>query len=207
MFGYQVRPFVDLAEKKVFKENYESVSGIPLPDHYLYTNEVFGLIAGNRVIGGFIVGSNHPLRTYRIFANEINWPGINSRLGHLELCEVCCLWLSRKYWSWRATSFLWFSVARIVSKRKEDRVVFGTVSEGNRLLYEATLHAQLIHRDQVDIRGNKKSSWIYAIPVKWFLIDIIWWITVRFYHHVLKPGNKPGSKYLKKQLAVKSLLK
>jgi hypothetical protein len=203
MFTYQVRPLVDPLEKKIFKARYESASGLLLPDNYLYTNQVFGLLRDKKIIGGFILGSNQPLRTYRVFANEINWSSLHSRLEQRALCEICCLWLARKYWNWLTTSFLWFNAALIVSKRKEDMVVFGTVSKGNMILYGSTLHAQLIHYDVVDIRGNKKSSWIYGIPVKWFFIDINWGIAVRFYHHILKTVNTSGSKYLKKQLGIR----
>jgi hypothetical protein len=203
MFTYQVNELIDPSDKQIFKEHYELASGLLLPKHYLDASQVFGLIRGKQIIGGFILGSNQPLRTYRVFANEIHWPALHSRLEQLALCEICCLWLERKYWNWLTTSFLWFNAARIVSKRKEDMVVFGTVSKGNMILYASTPHAQLIHYDLVDIRGTKKSSWIYGIPVKWFFIDINWTIAVRFYHHILKALNTSGSKYLKKQLGIR----
>jgi hypothetical protein len=186
MATYKVRLLVDHWEKQNFKASYESASGLLLPDHYLNTNQVFGLVKNETIIGGFILGTTHPLRTYTVFADEMNWPVINSRLAQFSLCEICCLWLARKYWNWVTTSILWFNAARIVSRCKEDMVVFGTISKGNMILYGSTLHARLIHCDEVDIHGSKKSSWIYGIPVKWFFIDINWGLAVRFYHHMLK---------------------
>lgn len=207
MLSYHVRPLIDLSEKEIFKNHYELISGLPLPDRYLHTNQVFGLIHNNMIIGGFILSADQPLRTYRMFANETNWPGINSRLAHLELCEISCLWLTRKYWNWFATSLLWFNAARIVSRRKEDLVIFGTVSRGNKMLYGSIHHAQLIHHDLIDIQGNKKNSWIYAIPVKWFFIDIIRKIAVRFYQLVLKSMTATGAKYLRKHLGINPSIK
>jgi hypothetical protein len=203
MLTYQVRPLVDPLEKQIFKERYESASGLLLPESYLHANQVFGLVRNNLIIGGFILGTTQPLRTYLVFANETNWPVINSQIGQIALCEICCLWLARKYWNWLTTSFLWFNAARIVSRRKEDMVVFGTISKGNMILYRSTLHAQLIHHDLVDIHGSKKSSWIYGIPVKWFFIDINWGLALRFYHHILKSVNKAGSRHLRKQLGIR----
>jgi hypothetical protein len=207
MFDYRIKLLCLSTEKKLFKESYESISGLPLPDHYLYASDVFGLIFKGRIIGGFILSCDHPLRTYRLFANEINWSDINSRLGHFSLCEICCLWLAREHWGWFTTSLLWFNAARIVSRRKEDLVIFGTVSRGNNALYGSVRHAELIYHGLVDIRGDKKNSWIYAIPVKWFFIDINWGIAVRFYHHVLKLISTPGSKYVRKHLGIKPSLK
>src|SRR5690349_11556989 len=99
MARYNVRPLVDHSEKQNFKLSYESASGLLLPDHYLHANQVFGLIRNERIIGGFILGTNYPLRTCTVFADEVNWPVLNSRLAQNSLCEICCLWLARKYWS------------------------------------------------------------------------------------------------------------
>ncbi len=147
-----------------YANTYEKCSGLPVPMAYLESNHVFGIYLGNKMIGGFILGSGEQLRTIEFFAA----PEVHEKLyAQMEApnsyTEICCFWIDRAYR--RKTSinyFTWVSMAYALKKYGTEHIIFGTCSRRLAALYSATPRSVFLHSDFI----KNKQTFIFVARKK-----------------------------------------
>jgi len=178
-----------------FKDEYENVSGLSIPFSYFEKSEVFIQKVGNKIIGGFILSNTYPLRTVEYFVSEVNKKTITSKFSKEIFCEVCCLWIDKKY---RSDKYLnakfWLQLAWNVKRQSKDIIIFGTNSEKLAKLYGYPKVLLLYHRDKV----NSKSTFLFLVKRDEFFGGILELILSKFFNRYSNKKSQSKTKLRKR---------
>jgi hypothetical protein len=149
-----LRELTSAAQRHHFAKTYTACSGLPVPEEFAQaaTNQIFGMYAGDKLIGGFILGHGPAFRTIAVFAGERHQPNLYDRFSTNASCtEICCFFIASAY---RRSTFYNFSTwaAMIYAQVKHGREIFlfGTCSRSLAKLYGQTEKTILIHEDVLD---------------------------------------------------------
>ncbi len=140
---------------------YFKCSGLPVPNEYLHNpaNRVYAVYFRRQMIGGFILGKGQALRTLEVFAQTDARTGLYNSIGNVEsFTEITCFWIGSQFR--RNTSlntFIWLSLAFLLRRFANEKILFGTCSTSLARLYGITPKSKLIHRDEV----NGKRTFIF----------------------------------------------
>ena len=134
----------------IFKEKYESNSGLELPIEYLDRSNVYVFVNKKEIIAGFILGQTIPLRTIELFSSEHYKQRLTNDFSKEIYCEVCCFWIDQSH---RKSQFnnlmIWLKMAYTVKKQSKRFIVFGTNSRGLAELYGYPKNSLLLHKDRI----------------------------------------------------------
>jgi len=148
-----------------FKTRYEKLSGLDLPIEYLQTSDIYIFRKGKEMVGGFVLGSNSPMRTTEIFISKSKQAEFLQNLNSNKICEVCCFWIARKY---RKNKFVsakfWFNMAYAIKRQTKDHILYGTNSKGYAKLYAHPRNSIFIHTDCI----SGKETYIFITKRKHF---------------------------------------
>lgn len=156
-----------------FKREYEKVSGLELPLEYLENSDVYIFKKKGKIIGGFILGSNLPLRTIEKFISLNQRERLQAFFNKNNVCEVCCFWIQRKYRRQKIfNARVWLQMAFAVSKHSKKFILYGTNSKGLAKMYGYPEASHLMHKDEIE---NKNTYVFVALRSKFFLgtVEII----------------------------------
>lgn len=145
-------------EREHFSRLYESYSGLPIPQNYLFapSSQVFGFYEQRKLVGGFILGHARKSRTVALFAQPEQQHDVYQRMdGQPAYTEICCLWMShsqrKKTW---ANSLSWLYMAWVIRRYAHSGLLFGTCSKGLAKLYRTSRKVELIHQDRINRSGT-----------------------------------------------------
>ena len=135
---------------QVFKVKYEALSGLKLPFEYIQSQNVYAFYNNKEMIGGFILGQNHPYRTIDTFVAAENREAVLKYFINDNLCELCCFWIKKEF---RKKIFFgakfWLQMANAVKNQPKDYVIFGTGSKSLASIYGYPANCLLLHKDKL----------------------------------------------------------
>lgn len=162
----KLRPLVSGLERRDFRDAYAAASGYEVPLEYLSSQQVFGCVRDDRLVGGFVLGTQTPFRTL----NRIPEPARSEVAAQLDLddtLELACLWLAPELRKGRHSVRFWLLFARAVTAQPRRAVVMGTEAAGLRRLYEGG-GPTLLYDGPVTVDGKSTCGWIYTGPTRSF---------------------------------------
>ncbi len=161
--GKKVKPTKSHKELEFFKYEYEKHSGLKLSINYLTSCDVYVFKRKNKIVGGFCINTNHPLRTLEVFSRESNYYTLITMLSEFSIKEVTCFWICSEYRrKWFSNIYYWHLMTFEAARNNCDYVIYGTNIEGLARIYDVPSKAILLHSDIV----SNKNTYIYLAKPK-----------------------------------------
>lgn len=152
---------------QIFIQQYEKASGLKVPICYLENSEVYIIKKNEKIISGFVLNSNLPLRTTDVFISSMNQQVLNHYFEKSKYCEVCCFWMSREYQKKKIfNAKCWLNLASTIKKQKKEFIIFGTNSRGLANMYGYHDKVLLFHEDII----CNKSTFVFMVKRDDFLL-------------------------------------
>ena len=163
---------------------------------YLKQNKVYLLYRKNEALGGFVCGSNRPMKTIEVIASaSIKEQCYQKFAGH-KIAEISTLWLKKEYRKTWTSKFLWLCVARVTFWGDADYYLFSTRREGLRIAMNYPPHVYEFVRTPVKKDMGGEMSYFFLVERR----RTMWSMFRGIYYFIFKPKRmlKKRTKNLEK---------
>lgn len=171
---------LDSNERETYRAIYQKICGTYIGDAYLHSQLVYGIYHGNRMVAGFIVGSESFRAVDQFVPDELK-PAVYAKLHGLKVGEVCALWRDKTFKSRTLGLYMWASAAYTSMKTDNRIFLLGTFEPGLATLYSYPKYGHLIYEGPY---GDDKRYWIFvgfkedglkaAVQLIWFNLRKKW---------------------------------
>ncbi len=145
-------------ERETYRAIYRDICGTYISDEYLHNQLVHGIFYKKRMVGGFIVGQQHPYRAINQFVPEERLPEVYGKLEGIKVGEVCAVWKDRNFKSKLLDNALWAYVAYYSMKTDSRIFLLGTFEAGLAVKYSYPKYGHLIYQGPY---GDGKTYYIF----------------------------------------------
>jgi hypothetical protein len=154
-----LRPLCGDDALRLFADAYEQASGYRVPEAYLRSSQVLGMVIRGRLIGGGVLSRAVPLRTLqRLPEPERN--ELSSRLAGRCVVDLTCVWLRAGRRGGALSGLFWCDLLRRIQATGAEVVLFGTEQPGLYRFYRTT-HADLLYHGPVTVDGQERVGWVF----------------------------------------------
>ncbi len=175
--------FIQASEDAHFEDFINNNLAYKVDLSYLKQNKVYLLYRKNEALGGFVCGSNRPMKTIEVIASaSIKEQCYQKFAGH-KIAEISTLWLKKEYRKTWTSKVLWLCIARVAFWGDADYYLFATMREGLRdaMHYPARVYEFVRTPVKEDVGG--KMTYFFLIERR----GTLWSMFQTIYYFIFKP--------------------
>lgn len=151
------------AELQLFSERYAATSGYRVSLAYLSRVDVFVIMLGSQVVGGFVVNQSAPFRTLGVIDDVARAP-VEALVDADHTAEVACVWLEPRVRGRVVSAQLWIGLMWQLGRQPRRYVLWTTQVDVLRRFYELA-GPRVLYEGPITIDGRRDHGWVYVSPV------------------------------------------